>query len=89
MREVQKQKTCVGRPPCVIILGQTCRAKAVLVNELFGHPYLPVPAQRESVSWRTVRFKYSKKTQVRLNTLLLFEKFGALLLVSVKFKISS
>lgn len=65
VKEIHRIRTCIGRPPSVIILGQNCRAKAILVNELLGQTQLPVEESTEALSWRMVRFKYSRgKSQV-------------------------
>ncbi|CAG7730603.1 unnamed protein product [Allacma fusca] len=66
VKDVQRQRCSVGRPPCIIVLGQSCRVKAILVNELFGQTHLPVLDSSDSLTWRMVRFKYSKKSQVLL-----------------------
>jgi len=66
VKDIQRQKSSVGRPPSLIVLGQSCKVKAILVNELFHQTHLPVveASDNESFNWRMVRFKYSKKDQV-------------------------
>ncbi|CAL8115150.1 unnamed protein product [Orchesella dallaii] len=67
VKEIHKLRSTIGRPPSVIILGQNCRSKAILVNELLGQTQLPVEESTEALSWRMVRFKYSRgKSQVLL-----------------------
>lgn len=65
IKDIHRIRTSIGRPPSIIILGQNCRAKAILVNELLGQTQLPVEESSETLAWRMVRFKYSRgKSQV-------------------------
>ncbi|XP_078677977.1 dual serine/threonine and tyrosine protein kinase-like [Branchiostoma floridae x Branchiostoma belcheri] len=60
-------QSVINRPPCLIILGQSCYAKASVVNELFGEAVLPTMQSLEvSVSWRMLRFKFGSSRNLRL-----------------------
>lgn len=69
--EMKVIENVVEQPLGLIILGQSCLAKASVVNELFGQPLLPTlyPRQctkEECVTWRMVRFSYGIHTQISL-----------------------
>ena len=58
----------IKKPPCLVILGQSCYCKSFLVNEIFGKAILPpLDYQEEEVRWRGVRFKYGDKENVSLS----------------------
>eukprot|EP00058_Branchiostoma_floridae_P000349 XP_002585837.1 hypothetical protein BRAFLDRAFT_289705 [Branchiostoma floridae] len=60
-------QSVISRPPCLVILGQSCDAKASVVNELFGEAVLPTVRSRDvSVSWRMLRFKFGSSRNLRL-----------------------
>ncbi|XP_035677571.1 dual serine/threonine and tyrosine protein kinase-like [Branchiostoma floridae] len=60
-------QSVITRPPCLVILGQSCDAKASVVNELFGEAVLPTVQSRDvSVSWRMLRFKFGSSRNLRL-----------------------
>lgn len=63
IKDVQLQRPLVGRPPCIIVLGQSVKVKAILVNELFSQTHLPLMEPDQS-AWRMVKFRYGKKPQV-------------------------
>ncbi|OXA45764.1 dual serine/threonine and tyrosine protein kinase [Folsomia candida] len=65
IKDVQLQRPLVGRPPCIIVLGQSVKVKAILVNELFSQTHLPLMEPDQS-AWRMVKFRYGKKPQVLL-----------------------
>lgn len=46
--------------PALVILGQSCQAKATLVNALLGEAILPVGGS----SWRWVRFLYGLSSHI-------------------------
>ncbi|CAN7995780.1 unnamed protein product, partial [Ixodes hexagonus] len=51
--------SAVSQPVALVVLGQSCWAKACVVNELFGQTVLPVtsPGSEEGqLTWRMVRF---------------------------------
>ncbi|CAH1264384.1 DSTYK [Branchiostoma lanceolatum] len=60
-------QSVITRPPCLVILGQSCYAKASVVNELFGEAVLPTLQGSEvSPSWRMLRFKFGPSRTLRL-----------------------
>jgi hypothetical protein len=46
--------------PALVIMGQSCQAKAVLVNSLLGEAILPPGGS----SWRWIRFLYSLSSHI-------------------------
>ncbi|XP_013412982.1 dual serine/threonine and tyrosine protein kinase [Lingula anatina] len=52
-------------PPCFIILGQTCYAKASVVNEVFNQTVLPpIDDEDFDTKWRMARFKYGEQRTI-------------------------
>ena len=66
------EETAIGevihKHPGLIILGQSCYAKAFLTNEIFSQTILPPVSSSEDNTkrWRMVRFKYGDKASVSL-----------------------
>ncbi|XP_064488035.1 dual serine/threonine and tyrosine protein kinase-like isoform X2 [Ornithodoros turicata] len=59
----------VSCPIALIVLGQSCYAKACVINELFGQTVLPVTSPLSDdgrMSWRMVRFCYGFQTEISL-----------------------
>lgn len=58
--------TVVKSPPCIVILGQTRYAKALLVNEVFRTELMPLSRDVDS-EWRMVRFSYATLNSISLS----------------------
>lgn len=58
----------LSQPPCFVVIGQTCYAKACVVNELFGQTIIPpVDDQQFGKKWRMVRFRYGEQKAMGLS----------------------
>nr|XP_006816396.1 PREDICTED: dual serine/threonine and tyrosine protein kinase-like [Saccoglossus kowalevskii] len=65
----ENEDECVNntleKPPCILVLGQTCYAKLVVVNELLGDQVLPqVDSGYKTGSCRMVRIRYGIKNHL-------------------------
>ncbi|XP_069697228.1 dual serine/threonine and tyrosine protein kinase-like [Periplaneta americana] len=60
------------RHPALVVLGQSCQAKALLVNALLGEVILP-PGGR---SWRWIRFLYGLSSNISVTLSLDFDSVG-------------
>ncbi|XP_077983398.1 dual serine/threonine and tyrosine protein kinase-like [Glandiceps talaboti] len=58
----------LDKPPCLVILGQSCYAKAVVVNEILGENILPQDdnADQPGSSCRMLRFQFGPKSNVSI-----------------------
>ncbi|CAN7982056.1 unnamed protein product, partial [Ixodes pacificus] len=62
--------SAVNQPVALVVLGQSCWAKACVVNELFGQTVLPVtsPGSEEGqLTWRMVRFCPGTSNQTEIS----------------------
>ena len=57
----------VKQQPCLIILGQTSYARALIVNEVLGQNILPVENYDEQAVWRGINFAYGEATIISLS----------------------
>ena len=72
--EEEQIESVIKKYPCLLVLGQTCYAKAFIVNQIFNKNILPVIDYDDespndntpSVKWRMVRFKYGDKNNIGL-----------------------
>ena len=66
--EEEEIAAIIKKPPCLLVLGQSCYCKSFLVNEIFGKAILPpLDYHEEDIRWRAVRFKYGDKENVSLS----------------------
>ncbi|XP_076331710.1 dual serine/threonine and tyrosine protein kinase-like isoform X2 [Tachypleus tridentatus] len=61
----------IHKPLGILILGDSCYAKAGVVNELFGQSLLPTAhhggdAEEENINWRMIKFTYGNQTEISL-----------------------
>ncbi|XP_022255085.1 dual serine/threonine and tyrosine protein kinase-like isoform X3 [Limulus polyphemus] len=61
----------IRKPLGILILGDSCYAKAGVVNELFGQSLLPTvhpggDAEDENINWRMIRLTYGNQTEISL-----------------------
>ena len=69
--EEEQIESVTKKYPCLLVLGQTCYAKAFIVNQIFNKHVLPVIEYDEdssstTVKWRMIRFKYGEKNNIGL-----------------------
>jgi hypothetical protein len=59
---LQKLGSILECQPALVVLGQSCQAKAILVNALLGEVILPPSGS----SWRWIRFLYSLSSHIAI-----------------------
>ena len=69
--EEEQIESVTKKYPCLLVLGQTCYAKAFIVNQIFNKHVLPVidydeDSSSSAVKWRMIRFKYGEKNNIGL-----------------------
>jgi hypothetical protein len=60
---LQRLGSIIDSHPALVVLGQSCQAKAVLVNALLGEVILP----QSGSSWRWVRFLYGLSSHIAVS----------------------
>ena len=77
--DYQSLSRVCDKPATIIVVGQTCYAKVCVINELLGEPVLPAVEELDcQTSWRMIRIKYGKVSNVSLTLPGSFELAAAL-----------
>ncbi|XP_057243684.1 dual serine/threonine and tyrosine protein kinase-like, partial [Malurus melanocephalus] len=63
----ERLQRAVSRPPCLLLLGQSCGAKCRLLNALLGQQLLPCPREHGHNGCRRRRVRFTHGAQPRLS----------------------